>query len=256
MTDPNPQLPGRTVLVADDDVQWIDLWKKLLHDCFPQASTIHQTTSLKEAIAIAKEKRPDLILFDDMFSANEFGSRATEEIWSEFPHARIAISSADGSPAATIPLLSYLNEIAPPNAAYGFLSKDNIGSMGRTLVEHLLNGDCWYDAKILRVVTSSASNQTVLSEGEYEALVCLALGLSEAGICEVLKITAGSLAVRQKSLYAKLKINFNRRQESRIDFARRACFVAQQGQVLTLADLVRHAEEVSSHSRKFGVELK
>ena len=248
MSNTNPIPQDLSILIADDQLGWIAEWKEEIKNHLPDAKTM-ETTELQEAINLAKQERPGLIILDDNFPGNKYGSPAAREIWKDFPDARIVIASGSGSTA----LLTFLHDSAPPSAAFGFVFKENIGKLAKVLFERLLIGDCWYDPKLLKVIDWPTHNP-VLNDQEYETLVCLALGLSDAGISEVLHITVGSLQVRVNSICQKLGIKYGPRFISSIDLSRRTCYVAMQRGILTCADLDQHSATVTSLS--YGVELR
>ena len=94
----------------------------------------------------------------------------------------------------------------PANGAFGYVLKNASNEQVLEAARAVLSGDCWIHPGIARVIQRTQNRATSLTSAEYEALICIALGLTDSSIARRLYLTEKAVQSRLKSLYSKLAI--------------------------------------------------
>lgn len=193
-----------SVLIADDK-EFTRTWMKdELTKNFPNLKSAVEAATVAEAVAKAGSLRPDVVLMDIQFKDDpaQNGIDAAAQIWKGNAEARILVVSDYNDEV----YVQELNKIAPENSVYGYVMKDKVSRHASEAVRALLSGDCWLDRDVQRVITRLMRKDYSLPEGEFEALVCIALGLSDQTAGRLLCLTPKAIQARLVNLYSRFAI--------------------------------------------------
>lgn len=190
-----------TILIADDeerDRKWL---RDLLSENLPDKPTIHEAADGQAAIDMALKLKPQLV-FLDIKMPKQSGIKAAEQILQQLPEIGVIMLSNFADEV----YVRQLWKIVPPNGVFGYVLKNASNDQVIEAAKAVLSGDCWIHPSISRVIQRTQNRATNLTSAEYEALACIALGLTDHGIAKRLYLTEKAVQSRLKSLYAKLGI--------------------------------------------------
>jgi len=189
-----------TILIADDEER-DRLWlKDLLSKNIP-GTTIQEVSDGQSALDAALKLKPQLV-FLDIKMPQLSGIKAAEQILQQLPETGVIILSNFADEI----YVRQLWKIVPPNGVFGYVLKNASNKQVVEAAKAVLSGDCWIHPGIARVIQRTQNRATNLTTAEYEALVCIALGLTDHTIAGRLYLTEKAVQSRLKSLYAKLGI--------------------------------------------------
>jgi DNA-binding NarL/FixJ family response regulator len=190
-----------TVLIADDeerDRMWL---KDLLTKNLPEQGMIHEVSDGQQAIDTCQKLQPELI-FLDIKMPHVSGIKAAEQILQKLPNTGVIILSNFSDEV----YVRQLWKIVPADGAFGYVLKNASNEQVIEAARAVLSGDCWIHPGIARVIQRTQNRATSLTAAEYEALICIALGLTDSAIARKLYLTEKAVQSRLKSLYSKLAI--------------------------------------------------
>lgn len=243
-----------TALVADDH-QFVRSWLcDALTKNFPNLKQVDETGNVKEAISIALSRKPDLIFLDIDFENEPAlnGLDAAEQIWKEHKQAAIIIVSNHKGEI----YVKQLYKIISTNGAYGYILKDKLAQSLVVAVKTVLSGDCWIDPDVSRIVTRLLRNDRTLTDNEYEALVCIALGLSDSTSSKLLCLTEKAIQARLQLLYSKFNIAPKGDPNAGIFNPRcRAVWCGLQRGLINESELKAWATELDQKAKDIGLDL-
>ena len=243
-----------TALIADDH-EFVRNWlRDELMACFPGASNVEITGSPTEAISKAISLKPDLIMLDIDFENDRSinGIDAAERIWKEHPEAAIIIISSHKGEV----YIKHLYKITPPDGAYGYVLKDKVAQQLIDAVNAVLSGDCWVDSEITRIANRLMRSNHTLTDNEYEALVCIALGLSDSTAGKLLCLTEKAIQARLQLLYQKFGIPPKNHPDGGIFNPRcRSVWRGFQRGLINESELQAWAAEFAKKGKELGLEV-
>lgn len=190
-----------TILIADDedrDRKWL---KDLLTENLPEQPNIHEVADGQAAVDNALKLKPDLV-FLDIKMPKQSGIKAAEQILQQLPETGVIMLSNFADEV----YVRQLWKIVPANGVFGYVLKNASNDQVVEAAKAVLSGDCWIHPSIGRVIQRTQNRATNLTAAEYEALACIALGLTDHSIAKRLYLTEKAVQSRLKSLYAKLGI--------------------------------------------------
>jgi DNA-binding NarL/FixJ family response regulator len=190
-----------TILIADDeerDRRWL---RDLLESNLTEKPPIHEVADGQDAIDSALKLKPNLV-FLDIKMPKLSGIKAAEQILSQLPETGVIMLSNFADEV----YVRQLWKIVPANGAFGYVLKNASNDQVVEAARAVLSGDCWIHPGIARVIQRTQNRATNLTSAEYEALACIALGLTDHSIAKRLYLTEKAVQSRLKSLYAKLGI--------------------------------------------------
>jgi DNA-binding NarL/FixJ family response regulator len=190
-----------TVLIADDEERDRSWLKDLLSKNLPEQAPFHEVTDGQQAIESSTKLKPDLI-FLDIKMPQVSGIKAAEEILLKLPETGVIILSNFSDEV----YVRQLWKIVPADGAFGYVLKNASNEQVIEAAKAVLSGDCWIHPGIARVIQRTQNRATSLTSAEYEALICIALGLTDSAIAKRLYLTEKAVQSRLKSLYSKLAI--------------------------------------------------
>ncbi|MCW5821974.1 MAG: response regulator transcription factor [Cyanobacteria bacterium TGS_CYA1] len=190
-----------TVLLVDDeqrDRKWL---KDLLCDELSAHGPFHEGTNGQEAVELASKLRPQLVFLDIKMPILS-GIKAAEQILKEHPEIGVIILSNFSDEV----YVRQLWKIVPADGAFGYVLKNASNEQVLEAARAVLSGDCWIHPGIARVIQRTQNRAQSLTAAEYEALICIALGMTDSAIARQLYLTEKAVQSRLKSLYSKLSI--------------------------------------------------
>jgi len=165
-----------------------------------QELEILEATNGNEGIKLAKSLVPDLTLMDvSMPEMN--GIKAAEEIWASNESAKILFWSQYQREA----YVRSLGRIVPDEAIHGYLLKgESDDKLKEAITSVLLDGDPYIDPVIQGIQSRLNSKSDSLSDTEFEALMDVAIGLTDRAIAARRHISVRGVQNRLSMLLNKL----------------------------------------------------
>ncbi len=154
----------------------------------------------RDAVRLARALVPDMILMDiSMPELN--GMKAAEEIWSSNQTARILFWSQYHREA----YVRTLGRIVPDEAIHGYLLKGESDEKLKEAISRVfINGDPYIDPVVEGVQTRLNSRCDSLSDTEFEALLDVAVGMTDRAIAARRHISVRGVQNRLSMLLSKL----------------------------------------------------
>jgi DNA-binding NarL/FixJ family response regulator len=243
-----------SALIADDHQFFREWLQSELRKNFDNLSDVHEANSPSQAISIARSEQIDIAFLDIDFGnePNVSGLEAAAEIWKLCPKAAIIIISNYKGEVYVKKLYS----ITPDSGAYGYITKDRVGEHLVSAVRAVLSGDCWIDPEIVRIVTRLARKDYTLTDNEYEALICIALGLSDHAAAKVLCLTEKAVQARLQLLYSKFGVPSKGENNAALYNPRcRAIWCGLQRGLINDLELRNWAAEIEKRKKETGLSL-
>lgn len=129
------------------------------------------------------------------------GVDLARDLWQQRPMARIVFWSQYRDES----YVRSLSRMIPPDTVYGFVLKDNpTDTVTRAINAVFMDNQCWIDPRVRRVQARLQSPDSSLSDGEYEVLIDIALGLTDNAIARRRYLSRRGVQNRLRSLYNKL----------------------------------------------------
>ena len=187
--------PSLAVIVAEDNPRDMDYLCRQL-----EAYRLIRTANGKEALSNALDfDEPNIISDIQMPGMN--GIELAKDLWRQRPMARIVFWSQYRDE-------SYVRSLArmiPPDTVYGFVLKDNpADTVARAIDAVFMDNQCWIDPRVRHVQARLQRPESALSDGEYEVLIDIALGLTDNAIARRRYLPRRGVQNRLRSLYDKL----------------------------------------------------
>jgi DNA-binding NarL/FixJ family response regulator len=192
-----------SVLIADDLALQREHLRLMIGDKFPEALPLFEAADGETAIRLALEHRPQLIVLDVKMPILS-GVKAARRIWSEHCYARIVFWSQYKDEI----YIRELARIVPSETVYGYVLKSSPDEkLVAALRAVLVDEQCWIDPEIRSVQSRAASRLSGLTDIEHEALIDIALGLTDKAIARRRYLSERGVQNRLRELYAKLGID-------------------------------------------------
>lgn len=186
------------ILIAEDNVAQRRYVREVLaRECAAHAPFLEAADGA-EAVRLALAERPALCVLDIQLPQLS-GVKAARAIWKEFPAARIIFWTQ-------FPHEIYINEIrklvksVQPPPAYGFIHKNN----PEERLIRFINAVLQDGADMIDPAFKDAFKRPLLTEFESEALIYLALGLSNWALARKCSLSLRGVESRLATLYEKL----------------------------------------------------
>lgn len=191
----------KTLIVEDNTAQREHL-ERLVRERLPQALPLETVADGSLALNEARKTRPELLLLDIQLPGMN-GIEVARALWKEQPQTRIVFWSQFKDEI----YVRRLAQIVPPETVYGYVLKS---SPDEKLVQAvravLLDEQCWLDREIRGVQARALQSPSALTEAEFEALIDIALGLTDRGIARRRYLSRRGAQNRLHSLYLKLGV--------------------------------------------------
>ncbi len=190
------------ILIAEDNPKDLEFLERLLREGEREV-VIERARNGKVALEMALGRETPLVISDIQMPEMN-GVDFARALWEKRPAARIVFWSQYKDEM----YVRTLARVVPPETVYGYILKssprERIASAIWTV---LAEEQCWIDPEVRKVQGRAGSNQTALSDIEYEALVDISLGLTDNLIAQRRYLSRRGVQSRLNSLYAKLGID-------------------------------------------------
>lgn len=189
--------PTAVTILAVDDHPLIRAGLGAVLAAEPDLTLIGEASNGQEAIALYREKRPDVVLMDLRMPVMD-GVTAIKAIISEFPEARIiALTTYEGDEDIYRALTA---------GAKGYVVKDMLRTQLLGVVRQVHNGQRGIPAEIASRL-AEFTPRIHMTPREHEVLQLIAKGLTNREIAAVLGREESTIKVHVKSVLAKLEVN-------------------------------------------------
>ena len=192
--------PIRVMVVDDHEMVRKGLISYLLTE--PDIELVAEASSGREAVRIAREKRPDVILMD-LIMEDGNGIEATKEIMSFYPECKIIIITSyyddeQVFPAIEAGALSYLLKTARAEEVISAIHK---AMRGETVIEPKVA-----NKMLNRLRPKERQPHDDLTEREMEVLMLIAEGMTNQEISEELFIGIKTVKTHVSNILNKLNV--------------------------------------------------
>ena len=190
-----------SIVVADDKAREREWLVELLARELSDQGPIHAAADGNEALKLVLTHKPRLV-FLDIEMPGMSGIKAAEQIVKRQPLTGIIIISHHSDEI----WVRELWKVIPSDGAFGYLLKESSDKQIIEAARAVLSGDCAIHPHVQRIVRRSQTGTFSLSDGEFEVLSFLSIGLTDRAIARHLCITEKAVQARLKGLYGKLCI--------------------------------------------------
>ncbi len=238
------------ILIAEDNPKDFEFLKHLLESLEVPCRT-ERAHNGQVALEMASRREAPLVISDiQMPELN--GIEFARALWEQKPTARIVFWSQYKDEM----YVRALSKIVPPETVYGYIlksnTKDRIASAIQTV---LIEEQCWIDPEVRKVQGRAGHSQTALSDIEFEALLDIALGLTDNLVAQRRYLSRRGVQSRLNSLYSKLGLDQEQFHTDKIGDAfnlrNRAVSVALRRGLLNAFELEHEEEEFQKWLKKF-----
>ena len=191
-----------SILLAEGNPTHCRFARQLLDQHFPDAGPVLEVADGTTAVQRALTDRPELLVVD-MDLPGVHGVEVARRVWAHAPDTKIIFwaQSADET------CMRQTFRLIPPDTVYGYLLKSaSADQFVHTVRGVLLEEQCIIARDLHRAYARAADRETGLTEVEYEALVDIALGLTDQAISQRRFLSRRGVTSRLHALYGKLGV--------------------------------------------------
>ena len=190
-------------MIAEDVTFQREYLRALISANFGEAGPVIEATNGSSAIELALKHKPALVVLDIKMPEIS-GVRAARQIWAEMKLARILFWSQYKDEI----YVRELARIVPAETVYGYVLKSSSDErLIAALRAVLLDEQCWIDPEIRTVQSRATNRASGLTDIEYEALIDIALGLTDKAIARRRYLSERGAQNRLRELYGKLSVD-------------------------------------------------
>jgi DNA-binding NarL/FixJ family response regulator len=191
-----------TTLVVEDNTAQREHVERLLRERLPQALPLASTADGAQAVTRARLEQPELLILDIQLPGVN-GIDVARAVWKERPATRIVFWSQFKDEI----YVRRLSQIVPPETVYGYVLKSSPDDKLLQAIRAVLcDEQCWLDREIRGIQARALQSPSALTEAEYEALIDIALGLTDRGVARRRYLSRRGAQNRIHSLYIKLGV--------------------------------------------------
>ncbi|MEE9493136.1 MAG: response regulator transcription factor [Gammaproteobacteria bacterium] len=192
-------MTNKTIIIAEDSARD----REFLANSLQQQYALKIAANGKQALEYFDQQETDYVISDlQMPELN--GIEFSRILWKKRPSARIIFWSQHKDEI----YLRTLSRIIPADTVYGYILKDNTSEVFRKAVAFVFeDNQCWIDPKVRSLQARAQSKDETITDAEYEALIDIALGLTDNYIARRHYLTRRGVQSRLKTLYQKLNID-------------------------------------------------
>ena len=239
-----------SIVIAEDNPRDFEFLEQLLRD-WERPCRIERAPNGLIALERAVSFELPLVISDIQMPEMN-GIDFARALWQRKPQARIVFWSQYKDEM----YIRALARIVPPETVYGYILKSNsrerIASAIQTV---LLEEQCWIDPEVRKVQGRAGHSQTALSDIEFEALIDIALGLTDNLIAQRRYLSRRGVQSRLNSLYNKLGLDQEQFQGEKFGDAfnlrNRAVAVALRRGLINAFELEQEEAEFQSWLKRF-----
>lgn len=189
-------------LVVEDNTAMREHVERLLREYVPQSQPARTAPDGGEGVEQARRERPDLLVLDIQLPTLN-GIEVARQVWKERPSTRIVFWSQFKDEI----YVRRLAQIVPAETVYGYVLKTSPDEkLVQAIRAVLIDEQCWLDREVRGVQARALQSPSALTEAEYEALIDIALGLTDRGVARRRYLSRRGAQNRIHSLYTKLGV--------------------------------------------------
>lgn len=189
-------------LIVEDNTAMREHVERLLRDYVPQSQPVMTVPDGGEGVEQARREHPDLLVLDIQLPTLN-GIEVARQVWKERPSTRIVFWSQFKDEI----YVRRLAQIVPPETVYGYVLKTSADEkLVQAVRAVLIDEQCWLDREVRGVQARALQSPSALTEAEYEALIDIALGLTDRGVARRRYLSRRGAQNRIHSLYTKLGV--------------------------------------------------
>ena len=191
-----------SILLAEGNPTHRRFARQLFEQHFPDYGPVREVADGASAVQMAVTERPGLLMLD-MDLPGVHGVDVARQIWTQAPDIKIIFwaESADET------CIRQTSRLIPPDTVYGYLLKStSADQFVHTVRGVLIEEQCIIARDIHRAYSRASDGQTGLTDVEYEALVDIALGLTDQAIAHRRFLSRRGVTSRLHALYSKLGV--------------------------------------------------
>ena len=184
-----------SIIIAEDNPRDMDFLCQQL-----DSHSLIRASNGQEALNNALDfDEPNVISDIQMPGMN--GIELAKDLWQQRPMAKIVFWSQYRDES----YVRSLSRMIPPDTVYGFVLKDNpTDTVTKAIDAVFIDNQCWIDPRVRHVQARLQRPDNSLSDGEYEVLIDIALGLTDNAIARRRYLSRRGVQNRLRSLYDKL----------------------------------------------------
>ncbi|AIA01049.1 LuxR family transcriptional regulator [Streptomyces noursei ZPM] len=196
----SPDAPGRRVrLLLCDDHAVVRAGLRALLSADPAIEVVGEAATGEEALAVAAQRRPDVVLMDLSLGTGIDGIEATRRIVAEVPGTRVLVlttydTDADVTRAVQVGATGYLLKAERPEELFAAIAA---AAEGRAVLSAPAAN---------RVMERVRKPHAALTERQLDILGQLARGLGNREIARALFISEATVKTHLVRIYAKLGV--------------------------------------------------
>lgn len=188
------------ILIAEDLTGMRNYAAELLRKIFPANAEVFEAVNGQDAVSLAFEHAPDLIIMDIAMPLTN-GIKAAQQIWSKMPTTKILFWSQYHREI----YVRDLARILPDEAIHGYILKSESDDKFEYAVNCIMKHNNPYIDPVVRNIKSRLTKKDEsLSDIEYETLVDICLGLTDKAIARRRHVSVRGVQNRVSILEAKL----------------------------------------------------
>lgn len=191
------------VLIVEDDPLHRAYLRESVAAALPECSRVIEAASGDEGEPLARE-HPAAHVVMDLQMAPRNGIEAARTIWRERPSTRILFWSNYADEA----YVRGVSRIVPDGAAYGYVLKSASDERLRLALRSIfVENQCVIDREVRGTQALSFGRKGGFSEGEYDILLDVALGLTDRSIAHRRGVSLRTVQNRLQQIYEKLDLH-------------------------------------------------
>ena len=164
----------------------------------------HESMTSAEAALERFVARPDAWLITDIQLPGMSGVELAATVWERVPDTRVVVWSQYDDEI----YLRTLTGSIPQEALYGDVLENNpVATLRRAGSSVFVDEQCWIDPQVRFVRAHTRQRSGAISDAEFDALLDVALGMTDQLIARRRFLSTRGVQSRLKSLYAKLGLD-------------------------------------------------
>lgn len=207
-------------LIVEDNTALRQHAERVLRECVPQSQPVETAAEGAAGLAKFRAGKPDLLLLDIQLPGAS-GIEVARAVWNERPDTRIVFWSQFKDEI----YVRRLAQIVPAETVYGYVLKSSPDEKLVQAVRAVLcDEQCWLDREVRGVQVRALQSPSALTDAEYEALIDIALGLTDRGVARRRYLSRRGAQNRLHSLYTRLGVERDEEPGSMFSPRNRAVF--------------------------------
>jgi DNA-binding NarL/FixJ family response regulator len=191
-----------SILLAEGNPTHRRFARQLFEQHFPDFGPVLEVTDGTSAVQRALTERPGLLMVD-MDLPGVHGVEVARQVWAHAPDMKIIFWAQFADETC----MRQTFRLIPPETVYGYLLKSaSADQFVHTVRGVLIDEQCVIARDLHRAYARASDRQTGLTDAEYEALVDIALGLTDQAIAHRRFLSRRGVTNRLHALYSKLEV--------------------------------------------------